>query len=407
MAGQHVTVEQLTSAAVHTRSREEFLAAAGALLWASSLKVERVFLSLRTLHPAFRARTYLWRSETERVSVIEWPHGLKNRPGYYDSPDFHVHSSQAEFRVRNRQEITEHRCDLYGKLRAEGYTDYLMVPLPFSDGTINTLSIATKLRVGFPANDLDRFRKLTDGLVVIFERCAALETVSSTLETYLGRSTSREVLRGGIRAGHGELVEAAILFADLHDFTGHSAPLGPVETVRLLNDYFDCLVGPIEEHRGYVLKFIGDAILAFFPTERGAPSRPNPLEAVLAIRRRLADLNRARKERGEARVRHGLCLHFGEVLYGNVGSSERLDFTIIGQAVNVAERVVEATKELKVDYLCTRDYVDHFGDRGLTPVGTPGLKASSEPVELFTLVPDRNHKDLDANRHKTTRLSTS
>ncbi len=103
-------------------------------------------------------------------------------------------------------------------------------------------------------------------------------------------------------------------------------------------------------------------------------------------------------------MRHGLCLHFGEVLYGNVGSSERLDFTIIGQPVNVAERVVEATKELKVDYLCTRDFVGHFGDRGLMPVSTQGLSDSSGPAELFTLVPDQSQRGLEAKRHKAMRL---
>ncbi len=401
IAGKRISAELLAKAAVCSRSVEEFIEVAGEVLWAPPLRVERVFLSLQTLHPAFRARTYLWRKDSGRVSVIEWPHGLKNRPGYYDSPDYHVHRSRAEFRAQNLHEMTEHPCDLYGKLRDDGYTDYLMVPLLFSDGTVNTFSVATKLPNGFPDEELSLVWDVNDILVVILERYAALETVSSTLQTYLGRSASREVLRGGIRAGHGELVRAAILFADLHDFTKLAARLGPVETVRLLNDYFDSLVGPIEEHGGYVLKFIGDAILAFFPTAASEAREPAPVEAVIAIRQRLADLNQARQTQGEASLRHGLCLHFGEVLYGNIGSSERLDFTIIGEAVNVAERVVEATKALKVNYLFTRQFVDHLGDHGLVFLGSERVRSSPEPVEVFTFSSEGSEKDDWLARGKT------
>lgn len=375
--------DQLVKTAVLTRTLEGYLAALGPILRSSPSEVERVFLSLKTLHPAFRARTYLWQWKTKRVSVREWPHGLRNRPGYYQSPDFRVHSTGAEFRVRNLQEIRDHPCDLYGKLKADGYTDYFMLPLPFSDGTINTLSFATKLPGGFPTEHLERVRRLSDILVVVFERYAALETVNSALDTYLGRSVAREILSGHIRAGYGEATEAAILFADLNDFTGHAARLDPAHTVRLLNDYFDCLVGPIEEHGGYVLKFIGDAILAFFPVLLST-AEPRPLDAVLSIRERLAELNRARIALGEFRLGHALCVHYGRVLYGNVGSSERLDFTVIGEPVNVAARGVEAAKSSGHDYVLTDAFVRRFGNKGLVSIGQHAMRGIAEPMELYT-----------------------
>ena len=383
MLGHGTIVEVLAANAVGTQTSDEFIQTTGHLLAASPLRVERVFLSLQTLHPAFRARTYLWRKQTDQVLVEEWPHGLKNRPGYYDSPDFHVHRSCAEFRVRNPQEIRRPRCDPFEELKAQSYTDYLMVPLSFSDGTVNTLAIATKAPKGFPDEDLDRFRDMVDIFVVILERYAALETVASTLGTYLGRSASREILRGRIRAGQGELIDAAILFADLRDFTATSASLDPMGTVRLLNDYFDCLVGPIEQHQGQVLKFIGDAVLAFFPVLPTGPE-PAPLGAVYAMRRRLTKLNQVRLGGGEPPIRHGLCLHFGRVLYGNVGSTERLDFTIIGQAVNIAARGVDATRTLDADYLFTGDFVKRFGQTGLAPLDTFDFRGVPESVELFT-----------------------
>lgn len=383
----------LTVAGLAARSPtiQSFIHGIGSYLFDLPLCVERVFVGLQTLHPAFRARTYLWKKQSPEIRIVEWPHGLKNRPGYYDSPDYHVHMSRAEFRVRNLQEVQGHSCELYGKLRDEGYTDYLMVPLIFTDGTVNTLSIATKLPGGFPEEGLVRFRELIDLVTVTIERYSALETVSITLGTYLGRGASREVMRGRIRAGHGELIQAGILSADMHGFSCHAACLGPSGTVQLLNTYFDCLVGPIEERGGYILKFIGDAILAYFPTAVGRPD-PDPVGAVHALRQRLADLNRARCANGEPPIRHGVGLHLGEVVFGNIGSSERLDFTIVGEAVNIAARCAEETRVLETDYLATGDFVARFGTDKFVPLGRRPLRGVGEPIALFGLASDTGER---------------
>ena len=390
----------LTKAAVQSQTVEGFLEAAGMVLWSSPLRVERMFLSLQTLHPAFRARTYLCRQETQSVSVIEWPHGLRNRPGYYHSPDYHVHTAGSELRVPNLQKMGQHSCDLYGKLKAEGYTDYLMAPLAFSDGAVNTLSISTRARDGFTSEALDCFRALTDLFAVIVERYAALETRNAALDTYLGRSAAAQILSGNIRSGHGEETDAVILFADLHDFTGHSARLDATGTVRLLNAYFDCLVGPIEEHGGYVLKFIGDAVLAFFPILSGT-TEPKPFDAILTIRNRLEDLNQARSTSGEPALGHGLCAHFGRVLYGNVGSSERLDFTIIGESVNVAARGVSTAKMLETDYVFTHSFIKRFKNSMFVPIGRHDFKGIAEPQELFTLASEEAGEADNVSRTNT------
>lgn len=383
----HDDLQPIGRLAARSPTLSSFLDGLGHQLNRSPLGVERIFVSLQTLHPAFRARTYLWKKQSPEIRVIEWPHGLENRPGYYDSPDHHVHSSRAELRVRNLQEVTGHRCELYGKLRDEGYTDYLMVPLVFVDGTVNTLSIATKRPGGFPEEELVRFRGFTDVLAIAVERYSALETVAITLRTYLGHGASREVIRGRIRAGHGETIQAGILFADMHDFTGHAARLGPSATVQLLNDYFDCIVGVIEERGGYILKFIGDAVLAYFPIAAGQAD-PDPIGAVHAIRAGLAKLNRTRTARGEPMLRHGVGLHFGEVVFGNVGSSARLDFTIIGDAVNVAARCAEETRALDVDYVATAEFVARFGADEFLPIGTRELRGFAKPMALFGLAGD-------------------
>lgn len=374
----------LAQAALTVQQTEAFVGAAGRTLSDSPLRAARLFVSMRALHPAFRARTYLWEEDTGHAHTIEWPHGLENRPGYYDSPDHLVHRTGTEFRIRRPGEGGEHTCDLYGTLRAHGYTDYLIVPLRLGDGTINTLSIATREAFGFHDRDLDLFRSAIPLFAVILERHAAIEALDAVLDAYLGRNVGQQILRGQIQAGDGELIDAAILMADLHDFTQHAARLDPAATVRLLNGYFDCLVGPISEHGGHVLKFIGDAVLAFFPILAGGAA-PNPLQAVLAIRRRVAALNGVRAKAGQAPLRHALCVHYGPALYGNIGSTDRLDFTIIGEAVNVTARAVEAAKGSNVEYLFTAAFAARFGGEGLAPAGGHALRGIAEPVEMLRL----------------------
>lgn len=377
----------LTQAALKSQETEAFVRAAGHALSQSPLRVERLFVSMRALHPAFRARTYLWSHDTNRVHTIEWPHGLENRPGYYSSPDHHVHRTGSELRIRRPGEGDVHACDLYGTLRTQGYVDFLIVPLRLGDGTINTLSIATRQPHGFGDRELDWFRERIPLFSVILERHAALESLDAVLDAYLGRGVGQKILRGQIRAGDGELIDAAILMADLHDFTQHATHLDPTATVRLLNSYFDCLVGPISEHGGHVLKFIGDAVLAFFPILPDGAA-PSPLEAVVAVRQRLVVLNAERMEASQKPLRHALCLHYGRVLYGNIGSSDRLDFTIIGEAVNLTARGVEAAKLLGVEYLFTGAYVERFGAADLTSLGNRTLRNVPEPIELFALASD-------------------
>jgi adenylate cyclase len=373
----------LADIAAGTTSAPALVREVGQLLYRTLLCVERIFVGVQALHPAFRARTYLWHMPDDHVRTIEWPHGLANRPGYLASPDHHVHTTGTELRVRDLRQLDASPCDLYGKLRDQGYTDYLIVPLRFSDHAVNTLSIATRAPHGFPDKELSWFRQLLNLLSIVFERMTVIDSFDSTLQTYLGRHASAQVMRGRIRPGHGELVEASILFADLTDFTAIAARLGPAETVHLLNDYFDCLVDPIEESGGYVLKFIGDAVLAFFPT--GPNERPDPLAAVKKFRQRLDVANVARAASGDPLLHHGVCLHFGKVLYGNIGSRRRLDFTIIGDAVNVCARCVADTRRLGIDHICTDAFARRFGERGMTRIGECRVRGIAAPVVLYPI----------------------
>jgi|TARA_R100000005_G_C5000267_1_gene207091 adenylate cyclase len=361
-----------------------FLADAGRFLLPKPWHVERVFISINALHPSVRGRTQLWQAGDACATVTEWPHGLENRPGYYDSPDWHVHQTKSVFRVQNLADQSDSKCDLYRNLSDQGYRDYLMAPLIFSNGSTNTLSIATRNEPGFSDEIMAAFKdKIAPTMGIILERFVANEALSAALTAYVGAGAAHEILSGRIIAGHGEIVEGAVLFADLHGFTAHSANLGPSQTVQLLNDYFSALVQPIELNGGQVLKFIGDAVLAFFPTTSSRMTVSDPKKAIDEIGLSMAGLNSKRKMLDKPILTHALCIHYGNVLYGNIGSNERLDFTIIGDIVNVASRGVELASALGEECLFTGAYVEHFGDEDLMPLGYQSLRSIENQVMMY------------------------
>ena len=363
------------------------LADIGRLLLPKPWHVERVFLSLNALHPSVRARTQLWQAGDVCANLTEWPHGLENRRGYYDSPDWHVHQTKSIFRVQKLADQSDRKCDLYRNLSDQGYRDYLMVPLIFSNESTNTLSIATRNESGFSAEIAAAFtHKIAPTMAIILERFAASEALSAALKTYVGADAAHEILSGRIIAGHGEIVQGAVLFADMHGFTAHSASLEPSQTVQLINDYVSALVRPIEMNGGQVLKFIGDAVLAFFPSTSARSTIPDPNKAIDEVRISMADLNSKRTKQNKPELTHALCVHYGDVLYGNIGSNERLDFTIIGEVVNVASRGVELASALNAEYLFTGAYVERYGEGRLRSLGHQSFRSIEPSVLVYAYV---------------------
>jgi adenylate cyclase len=203
------------------------------------------------------------------------------------------------------------------------------------------------------------------------------------LGTYVGRSTAGRILEGRVRRGDIERIHAVILLSDLRGFTALSDRLPGDRVLGLLNGYFDALVPAIEGQGGEVLKFIGDGLLAIFPvaTEPAAASSA-ALTAVAAAQAALAEFNAARRAQGEAELRYGMALHRGEVLYGNIGSSGRLDFTAIGPAVNLTARLETLARDLGRDVVLSAAFAEHC-QSGLTALGRFELRGFRNPVEVF------------------------
>ena len=215
----------------------------------------------------------------------------------------------------------------------------------------------------------------------------ALEIVArSLLDTYVGHRTGARVLSGQIRRGDANTIEAAISICDLRDFTVLSETLPPDALLALLNAYFEVVGAAVTARGGEILKFMGDAVLTIFPTSSEVPldaACDAALDAAIDLIDSLDAVNHRRRRAGEPPIRFGVGLHQGAVIYGNVGAAARLDFTVIGAAVNLTARLEKLTKSLDHRLLMSAE----FAARVSTPVrslGRHALAGVAEPQEVFT-----------------------
>jgi adenylate cyclase len=227
-------------------------------------------------------------------------------------------------------------------MRAEGVTDYIALPLLFTDGSINASSWTTKQPGGFSDEELAALKTVVVPLARVIEIISLRRTASILLDTYVGNRAGQRILGGQIRRGHTDTMDAAIWLSDLRGFTALSDRLPAETVVDILNGYFDCQVSSIKTHGGEVLKFMGDGLLAVFPIDEYVGDVQEVCSRVLeAARESRASVEAMHYPIGDAveRFRFGVALHVGRILYGNIGGGDRLDFTCIGPAVNLAARL--------------------------------------------------------------------
>ena len=311
----------------------ERLVQAGLPLW-------RVGLFVRTLHPDVLGRNFIWRPGAEVVTGSA-DHDFLDSPEFINSPLAIVFGEGRE--VRHRVSDPEaRRFPFFDDMRAEGVTDYVALPLLCTDGSVHASSWTTKQPGGFNDEQLNALRSLVRPLARLVEIVTLRRTASILLDTYVGNRAGEKILGGQIRRGHTDTMDAAIWLSDLRGFTALSDRLPAETVVDILNLYFDCQVSAIRAHGGEVLKFMGDGLLAVFPiSEADGNSQQvcsRVLEAARESRTSVAAMNYPIGEAVE-RFRFGVALHVGKILYGNIGGGNRLDFTCIGPAVNLAARL--------------------------------------------------------------------
>lgn len=304
------------------------------------LPLWRVGVFLRTLHPDIFGRNFVWKSGAGvEMGTVDFD--IQNSEGFTHSPLAIVFREGIEVRGRTDGPDSA-RFPFLAELRAEGVTDYIAVPLVYMDGSIHASSWTTKQPGGFTDEQLDGIRSMIPAMARYSEITSLRRTASLLLDTYVGNRAGEKILGGQIRRGHTETMNAAIWLSDLRGFTALSDRL-PAETVAdILNHYFDCQVAAIRTHGGEVLKFMGDGLLAVFPIDEYVGDSQQVCSRVLdAARQSRAGVEALHYPNGETieRFRFGVALHVGNVLYGNIGGGNRLDFTCIGPAVNLAARL--------------------------------------------------------------------
>ena len=276
---------------------------------------------------------------------------------------------------------------LLKEIRGEGGTDYLCVPVEFSDGHVNTVSVTSDAPQGFSRQHLDRMYALLPLFARIVEVHAVRRLAADLLDVYVGHDAGRRILEGQIGRGDGQTIRAAIWTCDLRGFTPLADTLAGDDLIAILNDYFDRMVEPIETRGGEVLKFIGDSVLAMFPVLDGRAAAAvcgAALDAALEAAAGMAELNRARRAAEAPVLRFGLGLHVGDVIYGNIGAASRLDFTVIGPAVNLVNRLEHLSRKLDRPIVASSAAASCLPGR-LESLGTHELKGVREPQEVFSV----------------------
>jgi adenylate cyclase len=353
---------------------------AGIPLW-------RAFCAIRTLHPQIAASAYVWRRGEGTAERRIAEHGIEKTPAFAQSPLTEVTLTGRAIRRRLCDPGVELDYDVLKVFRSEGGTDYIAMPMVFTSGEINCVSWLTDRPGGFTDAEIAGLADVAEMLTVIVETQTHRRIVRALLDTYVGHRTGERVLSGAVKRGDGETIRAVIWYCDLRGFTKLSDALPRDLLLDLLNEYFEIMANAVSSEGGEVLKFIGDGMLAIFELREGADVVQRcaaALRAARSARASVAARNPDRVAAGLAEIRYGLALHLGEVTYGNIGAPNRLDFTVIGPAVNHATRIEKVAAKLDCRVVTSASFAA-TAEVALTSLGTHTLPGVGEPQEVFTL----------------------
>lgn len=374
------------SDACRALSIEATLDTLGGLLYAHGFPVCRISTSLFTSHPEIHARELVW-TRGAGVRAREMPYGVLDAPAFLTSPIAAVFGGESRIRCRLWIDEERRRFPVLDDLALAGATDYIISGARFSDGRVNCISVASDRAGGFTDAECEAMRQFLPLASMRLELESHRLAMHSLLAVYLGPTAATRVATGAFRRGSGEKIEAAVWFSDLRGFTGLGDTQSPEEVVATLDAHFERIGGAVEGEGGEILKFIGDAVLAIFPCRDGGPQAAceRAVRAAETCQRAL-DADRAG---GERMLEVGIALHLGEVMYGNIGTQNLLDFTVIGAAVNVASRVEGMCKTLGQRVLLTGEVAQHLQTTPLTALGDYTLRGVAMPVALYAPVAGR------------------
>ena len=369
----------------HIDSHVEFFDELCWRLLGEGVSVRRATLNAGTLHPLIRGIGARWLRDLNVIEDFRILHGSEATDEYLHSPIRATIERGTPFRRRLDAEIPEY--PLLEKLRKAGATEYFALALNRTFKTYPVVTWATDRPRGFSDADITALEDINPALAAIVETRVVRRISANLLDTYFGPEAGRRILAGQIRRAEGERLRAVVMMTDMRGFTALSDRLPGDEVITLLDDYFDALATPIQERNGEVLKFMGDGMLAIFPAaddDDFSTSSVRALEAATEGLERLDAVNNARRSTGRSELRTGIGLHLGEVIFGNVGAPGRLDFTVIGPAVNLASRLEDLTKRLSRPMLFSSAFA-RVCPRPLVSLGFHPVRGLLEPEEVFGL----------------------
>jgi adenylate cyclase len=356
------TLSWLVDAAGEAPGADRLLAEVGTRLVADGMPLAGGALTLAVPHPLIARRTWLWRAESgEVIEAFGFAAGRLAAVGA-ESP----YRDEGRRWLAGLAEGLVHEDDVGSGPDRPSFG--WIGPRPFTPGEVNTLRQAAR----FAAAPLAAL--------------TARATLTAILDAYLGRRSAARVLAGPLRRDIGETIQAALLFADLRGFTALSECNPAAAVISALDAWFDRVAGPVHAFGGEVLKFIGDGVLAIFPVAGGSPRSAcdAALRAVAAARTGMAHLDEARRQEGLPPLPFGAALHLGEMLWGNIGAADRLDFTAIGPAVNLVSRLEGLCRPLDKVVLVSDTFAAETSV-SLIPLGTHALRGIASPCAVFTV----------------------
>ncbi|MGO7532273.1 adenylate/guanylate cyclase domain-containing protein [Rhizobium leguminosarum] len=365
-------IDWLAGDECHALDEAGVISGLGRRLRSIGVPVDRLALYLITLHPEYFGRSIAW-TEEEPVDIEDRQHGTISL-AFMDSAISHA--------MRTRRTVVVGRSGVGASWQclrtfADRNLEQLIVsPLCNSDGPVSTASFATRKPTGFTDIERQIIQRVSPALRNVCELLTLRKVGNTMLDTYIGPYTAQRVRAGHIRQGEVESIDAALLLCDLRGFTKLSNRLPPQEVMQFVNCYYDKVVPSITGNGGEVAKFMGDAVLAFFPAYSAEWAAASAYNAAIEISTRTAEATGIKMD-------VGIALHYGIVNYGNIGSGGRLDFTLIGPDVNLVNRIQHVCSEESRQLLMSRSFVEaHIGCERL-PIGHRQLKGFERPVELF------------------------
>ena len=415
MVDTRPVIDWLIAHALAAAPIDQLLTGLSTQLDAVGVPVSRIHLSGTVLDPRTESISFTWKDDTGRAESIEHRHGSMFEPDFQSSPfmrlleDMRPIIEEADrtgrlpdqpigsLRLRLAEGEGVDRYPVLREFLVSGATDYIAFVVGFSfdggrqkryDPAGVVTSFATRRADGFTPQHLDALTQIQPALGVAARVAMFLMIGTSLVTTYLGEDAGRRVLQGEIRRGTVMTVDAAILYADLRGFTALAETYPRAALVDLLNEYLARMADPVDRHGGQVLKFLGDGLLATFGALAGdeAAACRSAMAAAEDILHSVADFNRRQADSGQPSMAVDIALHLGEVAYGNVGSESRLDFTVIGPAVNQASRMETLCQSLDCSLIASRTFVQASGcPAAFRPLGSRNLRGLNSALELFTL----------------------